>query len=151
MKDRSKQLVVAVALAGAVTVGTAGVAVAAGGGSGSVPAPGTAEATPVATAERHPRRVIHRIAHVVRDTLGVERGALREGMRNGQSIAEFATSLGQDPQVVADALLGAVNTRVDRAVADGRMTAERGEEITANAPARIDALMHRHVGAGRSS
>jgi hypothetical protein len=142
IKHRTKQLVAGVALAGAVTAGTAGVAVAAeGDGSGSAPA----------AAEHHPRRAIRRIAHVVRDALGVEHGALREALESGQSIAEYATSLGQDPQVVVDALLDAVSTRVDRAVANGRITAERGEEITANAPARVDTLMNRHFGQGQGS
>ncbi len=143
---RTKQLVAAVALAGAVTAGTAGVAVAADGDAGA-----GAGAAPAATAEHHPRRALHRAARVIRDTLGVEHGALREAMKGGQSIAEYATSLGQDPQVVVDALLDAVTTRVDRAVANGRITAERGEEIKAEAPARIDTLMNRHVGEGHGS
>ena len=142
LTHRSKQLVATVALAGAVTAGTAGVAVAAEGDPGAPAAP--------ATAEHHPRRALrHAVGRVVSETLGVERAALREALRAGQSVAEYAESLGTDPQAVADALLAAVNERVDQAVADGRITAERGDEIRAKAPERVDTLLHRHFGAGR--
>jgi len=146
LKHRSKQLVAGVALAGAVTAGTARIAVAAEGeGDAATPdAP--------ATAEHHPRRALrHAIAGVVTETLGVERAQLREALRGGQSMAEYATSLGQDPQAVADALVAAAGERIDTAVANGRITAERGEELKAKVPERVATLLQRHVGDGRAA
>ena len=142
IKHRTKQLVATVALAGAVTAGTAGIAVAAEGDGGG--------AAPAATAQHDPRRAIrHAVARIVTETLGVDRAELRAALQGGQSISEYATSLGQDPQVVVDALVNAVNNRVDRAVADGSITEERGAEIKANAPARVETLVNRHVGEGQ--
>jgi hypothetical protein len=146
LKHRTKQLVATVALAGAATAGTAGIAVAAEGDAGS------GASAPAAAAQHHPRRAIrHAVARVVTETHGVERAELRAALRGGQSIAEYATSLGQEPQTVVDALVAAVNGRVDQAVANGRITAERGDEITANAPGRVDTLVNRHFGQGQGS
>lgn len=142
LAHRTRKLVAGVALAGAVTAGTAGVAVAADGDAPSGP--------PTTAAEHHPRRAIRHLGGIVAETLGVERVALRQALRSGQSIAEYAASLGQDPQVVVDALLDAVQARVDRAVADGRISAERGEESAAAAPERVDALVNRHFGQGQA-
>src|SRR2546429_252549 len=58
------------------------------------------------------RREIRRGAiKVVTDTLGVSRADLRTALKGGQSISEYATSLGKDPQTVVDALTNAANTK----------------------------------------
>ncbi len=142
MDSKIKKLVATVALAGAVTVGTAGVAVAADGGSTS--------ADPSAqTAKRHPglRREVRRGAiKVVTDTLGVSREELRAALKGGQSVSEYATSLGKDPQAVADALVNAANAKLDQLVADGKLQQDRADTIKGKVPARVDTLMNRHFG-----
>lgn len=139
LKHRTKQFVAAVALAGAVTAGTAGVAFAADGGTGT--------ATDAQTQLQHPRRAARALGTVVANTIGIERSALRDGLRNGQSIAEIAQANGVDPQVVIDAALAAINGRVDQAVANGRITAERGDSIKAKAAERAPTFVNRHFGA----
>src|SRR4051812_38260596 len=142
MEAKIKKLVAGVALAGALTVGTAGVAVAAeGSGPSTDPS--------AQTAGRHPwlRHQLRRAAiGVVADTLGVSRQDLRAAVQGGQTISQYATSLGKDPQTVVDALTTAADTRVDRLVADGKITQERADTLKSKLPARIDTLMNRQFG-----
>ena len=142
MDSMIKKLVATMALAGAVTVGTAGVAVAADGGT-------TSTDPSAQTAKGHPglRREVRRAAiTVVTDTLGVSREDLRAALKGGQSISEYATSLGKDPQAVADALVNAANTKIDQLVTDGKLQQDRADTIKGNVPARVDKLMNRHFG-----
>jgi hypothetical protein len=143
MNPRIKQLVAGVALAGAVTVGTAGAAVAAEGGTGSTGEP-SAEAGRRHPALRH--HVRKATVAVVVDTLGVSREDLRAAMESGQSLTEYATSLGKDPAALSDALTDAATAKLDQLVADGRITAERAETAKSKLPERIDRLMNHHFG-----
>ena len=136
LKHRTKQLVATVALAGAVTAGTAGAAFAADGDT----APGVDP-----TSQHHPRlRVRRALVGIITDTIGVSRADLRTALKSGQSVAEVAQAHGVDPQAVIDAVVNAVNQRVDEAVQNGRITAERGETIKGKAPERITNLVNRH-------
>jgi hypothetical protein len=144
MDSKIKKLVAGVALAGAFTVGTAGVAVAADG------AGGTATQDPSAQAgRRHPglRAEIRKGAvQVVTDTLGVSRQDMRTALQGGQTISQYATSLGKDPQAVVDALTNAVTTKLDQLVADGTIQQARADMVKSKLPARIDRLMNRQFG-----
>ena len=142
MDSKIKKLVAGVALAGALTVGTAGVAVAAEG-SGATTDPSAQ------TAGRHPwlRHQLRKAAvGIVTDTLGVSRQDLRTAVQGGQTISQYATSLGKDPQTVVDALTNAGNTKLDQLVADGKITQERADTAKGKLPARIDKLMNRQFG-----
>jgi hypothetical protein len=141
MDSKISKLVAGVALAGALTVGTAGVAIAADGS--------TAPKDPSAQGDRHPglrARVRHGAITVVTDTLGVSRQELRAALKGGQTISEYATSLDKDPQTVVDALTNTANTRLDEAVANGRITQERADTAKSKLPARIDRLMNHQFG-----
>jgi hypothetical protein len=138
-----KKLVATVALAGAVTVGTAGAAFAAdSSGSGST--------DPSAqTGKGHPglRREVRRAAvKVITDTLGVSREDLRAALKGGQTVSQYATSLGKDPQAVRDALVNAANTKLDQLVADGKLQQDRADTIKGKVPGRVDTLMNRQFG-----
>ena len=137
-----KKLVATVALAGAITAGTAGAAFAADSGSTTGSTDPSAQ-----TAKGHPgiRREVRKAgAKVVADTLGVSVQDLRTALKGGQSISQYATSLGKDPQTVTDALINAVNTKVDQLVADGKLPQERADTIKGKVPARVDKAMN-HV------
>src|SRR6476646_6866029 len=134
MDSKIKKLVATMALAGAVTVGTAGVAVAADGGT-------TSTDPSAQTAKGHPglRREVRRGAiKVVTETLGVSREDLRAALKGGQSLSEYATSLGKDPKALADALTNAANTKIDQLVADGKLPQDRADTIKGKVPARVD-------------
>jgi hypothetical protein len=143
MDSKIKKVVAGVALAGALTVGTAGAAFAADGSS-------TAPKDPTAQAgTKHPAlrlKIRHGAVKVVTDTLGVSRQDLRAAMKGGQTLSQYATSLGKDPQTLVDALTSAANTKLDQLVADGTITQERADTIKSKLPARIDKLMNRQFG-----
>ncbi len=145
MDSKIKKLVAGVALAGALTAGTAGVAFAADGSDGST----TTTAPSAQTTRRHPllRAEIRRAgAKIVADTLGVTRQELRDALKGGQTITEYATSLGKDPQTVVDALTNAANAKLDQLVADGTITQERADTVKSKLPARIDKVMNHQFG-----
>ena len=146
MDSKIKKLVAGVALAGALTVGTAGVAVAA---EGSGTTTDSATTTQPARTGRHPLlrlKVRRATVKVVTDTLGVSREELRTAMQGGQTLTEYATSLGKDPQTLVDALTNAATTKLDQLVADGTITQERADTVKGKLPARIDKLMNRQFG-----
>lgn len=142
MDSKMKKLVAGVALAGALTVGTAGVAVAA---DGAAPAPDAS----AQAGTRHPGlriKVRQAAVKIVTDTLGVSRQELRGALKGGQTLSQYATSLGKDPQALADALTDAATTKLDQLVADGTITQERADTVKGRLPARIDKVMHRQWG-----
>ena len=144
MKVPMKKMVATVAMAGAITAGTAGVAVAQDG-SGANPD------QPAATAKNHPRirlAVRRHAGKIVADTLGVSRQDLRAALKGGQSVREFA---GDQADAVHDALVNAANAAIDKAVANGRIDAAKGEEIKGKVAARVDKAMDRHFGQGGAS
>ena len=96
MDSKIKKLVATVALAGAVTVGTAGVAVAADGSEHRLDRP--ARPRPAGATPCLRREVSRGAVKVVTDTLGVSRQDLRAALKGGQTISQYATSLGKDPQ-----------------------------------------------------
>src|SRR6476620_4832247 len=139
MDSKIKKLVAGVALAGALTVGTAGVAFA---------AEGTAT-DPSAQTGRHPllRLKVRKAAvKVITDTLAVSRQDLRAALQGGQTLSQYTTSLGKDPQTVVDALTNAATTKLDQLVAEGTITQERADTVKGNLPGRIDKLMNRQFG-----
>jgi uncharacterized protein YidB (DUF937 family) len=141
MDSKIKKLVAGAALAGALTVGTAGVAVAADGS--------TTPADPSAQAAKHPGlriKVRRGAVKVVTETLGVSRQDLRDAMKGGQTLTQYATSLGKDPQALAEALSNAATTKLDQLVADGTITQERADTVKSKLPARIDKVMNRQFG-----
>lgn len=141
MDSKIKKLVAGVALAGALTVGTAGVAAAADGS--------TTPTDPSAQAGKHPGlriKVRKAAVKVITDTLGVSRQDLVAAMKGGQTLSQYATSLGKDPQAVVDALTNAATTKLDQLVADGTITQERADTAKSKLPARIDKVMNRQFG-----
>lgn len=139
----TKKLVAAVALVGAITVGTAGLAYAADGTSTS---PGNATSQNL---RGHPRirAAVRRGAfRVVIKTLGVTPDQLRTALKGGQSISEYTTSLGKDPQTVVDALVKAADTKLDKLAANGRITQERADTLRSKVPDRVNTFVNRHFG-----
>ena len=64
----------------------------------------------------------------LRAAIGIEVDALREALRNGQTIAEVAEANGVEVQAVVDALVADAIARIDEAVANGRLTQEEADE-----------------------
>ncbi len=139
-----KKLVATVTLASAITVGTAGAAFAADAGSTAGSTDPSAQ-----SAKGHPgiRKEIRRGgAKIVADTLGVSVQDLRAALKGGQSISQYATSLGKDPKTVSDALVSAANSKIDELVANGKLQQDRADTIKGKVPARVDKVMNRVFG-----
>ncbi len=146
MDSKIKKLAGGVALAGALTVGAIG----ATGTAFAADSPATGTATPsTQTANGHPRiqaQFRRGAVKVAADTLGVSRQDLRTALKNGQTISEYATSQGKDPQTVVDALTKAANTKLDQLVAAGRFSQAQADSVKSKLSARIDTLMNHHFG-----
>lgn len=87
----------------------------------------------------HGRRLhrIHAGLDVAAATIGITEAELVEDLRGGQTVAEVAEANEVDPQDVIDALVAAINARVDEAVAQGELDAERAAEIKVKAVERV--------------
>jgi hypothetical protein len=140
----------------AAVLSTAGVAIAGAANSpSSLPDPAStvaaATATPDADQATKPARAHHRkarrhrirvlIRKVVLETIGIDRRTLRSELRSGKTIGEIATAHDVEPSAVVDALVAAVTTKLDAAVAAGKIKAERAERIEAKLPARFTKLV----------
>jgi lambda repressor-like predicted transcriptional regulator len=70
---------------------------------------------------------------VILELLGIEKAALWEAVKNGQTLAEIATANGVDPQTLINALLAEKQAGIDAKVASGKITAEEAAEWLAKA------------------
>jgi hypothetical protein len=73
--------------------------------------------------------------------LGITPEQLRTELQAGKSLAQIAQEKGVSRDDLKAKLLEAHKTRVDAAVAAGRMTAEQGQEALARATANIDRMI----------
>ena len=99
--------------------------------------------------KRHPilrRRLVKAGGKVVADTLGVSTQDLRTALKSGQSISDYATSLGKNPEDVVTALVNAADARIDKAVADGKLDATKAAELKAKVPDRVQKLVDHKFG-----
>jgi hypothetical protein len=104
---------------------------------------GAAESTPPTANVAHPRA--HRAARalgVVADTIGISPRALVDALRGGKSVADVAKDHGVDPQKVIDAVVGAADKKVDEAVANGKLDADRAATIKDRLPDRITRIVN---------
>lgn len=76
------------------------------------------------------------------EAIGISVDDLRTALQDGSTIAEVATANDVEVQTVVDALVAEATERIDAAVADGRLDADRAEEIKAELPDRITARVN---------
>lgn len=145
MNSTLKKLTAALAVAGAVTVGTLGVAGSAFAADGSSGTGGAA----TGQTTRHPglrAKVAKAAFQTVLDQLGVTKDELKAALQGGQTITQYAESLGKDPKAVADALTQKANERIDQAVANGRIDETRAATIKGKVPDRVHHFLNRTFG-----
>jgi polyhydroxyalkanoate synthesis regulator phasin len=73
--------------------------------------------------------------------IGVEPDALRDGLRDGQSLAEIAADAGIERQELVDALVAKGEELLDTAVEEGVIDEERAAEIEAELPEHVERLV----------
>ncbi len=143
MHSTLKKLVATAAVAGALTVGTAGAAFAADGSTGGSTGGAVAGQTAGHPGIRH--KVGKAAFKIVLDQLGVSKDELKAALKGGQTISQYATSLGKE-QALSDALTQAANDRIDQAVTNGTISAERGATIKTKVGPRVDKFLNRTWG-----
>jgi hypothetical protein len=80
------------------------------------------------------RRLAGMELDVAATTIGVAPNVLRQAVDDGQSIAKLATDAGVPTDRVVDAIVRDANTKVDRAVADGRIAPDRATLLRGRLP-----------------
>lgn len=80
---------------------------------------------------------------VAANTIGMPPEELTEALRDGHSVAEVATSHSVDPQAVVDALVTAGEGKLERAVADGRLTDEQAARLRQRLRGVAERFVHR--------
>ncbi len=96
---------------------------------------------------RHPGR--HLAADVLTDTLGMTADELRAAFADGKSLADIAADQGVAIDDLKTALTTAATDRLDEAVANDRIDADRAAELAEGLDARIDEMINRTRGDGR--
>jgi hypothetical protein len=81
-------------------------------------------------------------AAAVAKAIGISETDLREQLRSGKTIAEVAKAKGVDVSKVIDALVADATTRIDQAVTDKHITAERAASIKQGLKDRITRLVN---------
>jgi uncharacterized protein YidB (DUF937 family) len=143
-----KKLIATLTAAGLLSLGGAGIAAAQDNGGASSNATPTTQpkAKGAQKAEyRKIRRAARRAAlEAAAKAIGVDVKTLRQAVRGGQTIAEFAQSKGVDPSTVVTAIVRAIDAKIDRAVKDGKITEARAAKLKARVPQLADRFVN-HV------
>lgn len=107
----------------------------------------TLGATLVAGAAAKPNKRVQRLMPVAVNAaaayLGVKPAALRKSVKAGQSLAQLATAQSKSIDGLQTAMLAAVETKLDAAVAAGKLEADREAKLLTRVQARIAALVNR--------
>lgn len=83
------------------------------------------------------------------DYLGITTQELRDELKDGKSLAQVATEKNRSVQGLIDALAVRPFERIDRAVADGKLTAERAQQMKERTLEALTAMVNRVPPQGR--
>ncbi len=97
--------------------------------------------------QHHKRRhqLLQAIVKTSADTIGIDSKTLVTELRSGSSIAQVARNHGVEPQKVVDALVAKGNERIDKAVADGKLDADRAAQLKAKLPGMAEKAVNHQV------
>jgi hypothetical protein len=91
-----------------------------------------------------------RAGAVVAPYLGISEATLRTELQSGKSLAQVASSTpGKSVAGLKAAIVTAAKTRLDKAVANNRITSTQEQQLLASLPARMDAALQRTGRGGR--
>jgi hypothetical protein len=74
--------------------------------------------------------------------LGLDESALRDKLRNGQSLADVAKAQNKDVQGLEDAIVASQKARLDRAVSDKKLTQSEADDILAKLKSHVGDLVN---------
>lgn len=126
---------------GSVAVAATGIVGVAGaqdnGSTQTQPADGTARKGD----GQHRRHLAKRVVTNIAEVLGMQPRDLLTELKTGKTVAQVANERGIETQSLIDQLVAKVNAKVDEAVANGKLSAERAAQIKQKAPERITKLV----------
>jgi hypothetical protein len=97
----------------------------------------------------HRKALAHHTVEISAKAIGISPKSLASSIRSGQSIAQVADAHNVDVQTVVDALVGAGDAQVGRAVTNHKLTPAQGSKIEAALP-RVVTKVVDHVYAGHA-
>jgi hypothetical protein len=74
--------------------------------------------------------------------LGLDESALRDKLRNGQSLADVAKAQNKDVQGLEDAIVASQKARLDQAVSDKKVTQSQADDMLAKLKSHVDDLVN---------
>ncbi|MDM8564951.1 hypothetical protein QUF74_04795 [Candidatus Halobeggiatoa sp. HSG11] len=96
--------------------------------------------------DKKDRKAQYDFPPIVFELLGIDKSALWEAVKNGQTIADIATTNGRvEPQTIVDALLAETQTDIDAKVASGGITAEEAAEWLAKVEIRVNKFVNKPI------
>jgi hypothetical protein len=138
-----KRLVAPLAIGGALLTGATTVAGTAYAATPVVTATSSGHTQTVKTWVRAHRRELRREGIAISaKTIGVTPDALVAELRSGKSIADVAGQNNVSPQTVVNALVGAADTAINKAVDDHKLSSAEAAKIEAALPGRIGELVN---------
>ena len=87
-------------------------------------------------------RALGGIVSSVAETLDMTPSEIFQGLRQGQSLAEIGESKGVSADTLKSAILTAAGEKLDQAVANGKLTQEQADKITARLTDNIDKILN---------
>ncbi|MEM7272127.1 MAG: hypothetical protein AAF547_03515 [Actinomycetota bacterium] len=78
---------------------------------------------------------------VITETLGLSAEEIREALSEGQTLSDLAEAQGVDAEDLAAAMVAEATERIDGAVEDGKIDANRADELKAELEERIDGVL----------
>ncbi len=103
------------------------------------------------TKPRRGYRVLKDAVQAAAKEIGVSTNDLRDAHKNGKSIAQVAQDHGKSADDVVNAIVKAATADVDQAVKDGKLDAQKADQIKKNLPDRAKTLVDRQPRQGSSS
>lgn len=82
-------------------------------------------------------------SEAVTDLLGIDADALREQLKDGQSLADIANGAGVDTETLIDTIVDEAQARVDRALEEGKIDADKAADISAKIEDRVTTMVDR--------
>jgi DNA polymerase III epsilon subunit-like protein len=74
--------------------------------------------------------------------LGLDESALRDKLRDGQSLADVAKAQSKDLQGLKDAIVASQKARLDKAVSDKKLTQSQADDLLAKLKSHVDDLVN---------
>lgn len=100
----------------------------------------------IRNAASHVRGFVGDIMSVAADSIGISKETLVEGLKSGQSLGQIAEANGTSKADLKADLTSAVEAKLDAAVAEGKISQEQADKVSANLSERLDNLIDRVPG-----